>query len=125
MVQVLTNLIQNAIDAIRGTPDGRVSVEVRTVGERAKLTVRDNGPGFAPDARGRLFEPYFTTKAEGTGLGLAIVERIVVEHGGDISVDPNAQQGATLLVDLPVAGPALLPEPGLPPSSAAPGRPAN
>jgi two-component system nitrogen regulation sensor histidine kinase NtrY len=121
MVQVLTNLIQNAIDAIRGTPDGRVNVEVHTAGERARLTVRDNGPGFAPEARGRLFEPYFTTKAEGTGLGLAIVERIVVEHGGDISVNPNAERGATLLVDLPVAGPALLPDSGHPPSSASPG----
>lgn len=117
MVQVLTNLIQNAIDAVRGTPDGRVTVEVGTAGTRARLTVRDNGPGFAPEARGRLFEPYFTTKSEGTGLGLAIVERIVVEHGGDISVEPSTDHGATVRVELPVAGPALTAEPAGPPSS--------
>lgn len=117
LVQVLTNLIQNAIDAVRGTPDGRVTVEVRTAGERARLTVRDNGPGFAPEARGRLFEPYFTTKTEGTGLGLAIVERIVVEHGGDISVEPSTDRGANVFVELPVGGPTPAAEPAVPPSS--------
>jgi nitrogen fixation/metabolism regulation signal transduction histidine kinase len=79
--------------------------------------VSDNGPGFAPEVASRLFEPYLTTKAEGTGLGLAIVERIVVEHGGDIALDRSALRGATLVVSLPLEGPTLLPDSGVPPSS--------
>ena len=51
--------------------------------------MRDNGPGFSPEVREHLFEPYLTTKADGTGLGLAIVQRIVVEHGGEIGSPTN------------------------------------
>jgi nitrogen fixation/metabolism regulation signal transduction histidine kinase len=121
MVQVLTNLVQNALDAVRGVPEPRVTVELARHGDRARLTVRDNGPGFPPELRSRLFEPYLTTKPEGTGLGLAIVERIVVEHGGDLAAEHPPEGGAVLVVELPLAGPALLPDPG-PPSS---DRPAN
>jgi signal transduction histidine kinase len=116
MVQVLTNLVQNALDAVRGVPEPRVTVELVRVGERARLSVRDNGPGFPLELRKRLFEPYLTTKPEGTGLGLAIVERIVVEHGGDLSAEHPGQGGAVLVVELPLSGPTLLPDPG-PPSS--------
>jgi signal transduction histidine kinase len=75
------------------------------------LSVSDNGPGVAPEMRGRLFEPYATTKAEGTGLGLSIVERIVVEHGGEIAFDDAPGGGALFVVKLPLSGPTLLPEP--------------
>ncbi|HEV8551452.1 MAG TPA: ATP-binding protein [Polyangiaceae bacterium] len=115
LVQVLTNLVQNALDAVKAKNGGRVSVEVRRDDERARLVVRDNGPGFSPEVAARLFEPYLTTKEHGTGLGLAIVERIVVEHGGDIALERPPGGGAALVVRLPLEGPTLLPE------SAAPG----
>ena len=117
MVQVLTNLVQNALDAVKTTPDGRVCVDVKRDGDRARLTVSDNGPGFDPEVAARLFEPYLTTKAEGTGLGLAIVERIVVEHGGDIGLERAVSRGATLAISLPLEGPTLLPDAVSPPSS--------
>jgi len=117
MVQVLTNLVQNALDAVKTTPDGRVRVDVKRDGDRARLTVSDNGPGFDPEVAARLFEPYLTTKAEGTGLGLAIVERIVVEHGGDIGLERAVSRGATLAISLPLEGPTLLPDAVSPPSS--------
>jgi signal transduction histidine kinase len=117
MVQVLTNLVQNALDAVKETPAPRVTVDVTRTTERARLAVSDNGPGFAPEVAARLFEPYLTTKAEGTGLGLAIVERIVVEHGGDIALERSAARGATLVISLPLEGPTLLPDSGVPPSS--------
>ena len=66
---------------------------------------------FATDAIS--IEPYATTKAEGTGLGLAIVERIVVEHGGEITFEDAPTQGAggaVFVVKLPLSGPTLLPE---------------
>jgi len=115
MTQVLTNLIQNALDAVQNRPDAKVTVELRTIGDRATLTVSDNGPGLSPEVAAHLFEPYVTTKPEGTGLGLAIVERIVVEHAGTIVVESRDGGGASFVVDLPLAGPTLLPEP--PPSS--------
>jgi signal transduction histidine kinase len=117
MVQILTNLVQNALDAVRGRPDPRVVVELGVTGERVRLAVRDNGPGFNAEVAQRLFEPYLTTKPEGTGLGLAIVERIVVEHGGDIVLERAPEGGAALVVSLPRVGPTLLPDSGAPPSS--------
>lgn len=117
MVQILTNLVQNALDAVRGRPEPRVVVDLGVTPDRVRMSVRDSGPGFNPEVAQRLFEPYLTTKAEGTGLGLAIVERIVVEHGGDITLERAPEGGASLVVSLPVVGPTLLPDSGAPPSS--------
>ncbi|MCC6900446.1 MAG: GHKL domain-containing protein [Polyangiaceae bacterium] len=111
MVQVLTNLIQNAIDAARAAAEPQVLVSLSAHGaDRVRLTVRDNGPGVPAELRERLFEPYVTTKPEGTGLGLAIVHRIVVEHGGEITHADAAGGGAEFTVILPIAGPTLLAE---------------
>lgn len=111
MVQVLTNLIQNAIDAARASAEPQVLVSLSAHGaDRVRLTVRDNGPGVPAELRERLFEPYVTTKPEGTGLGLAIVHRIVVEHGGEITHADAAGGGAEFTVILPIAGPTLLAE---------------
>lgn len=88
--QVLLNLIQNALDAVTGQPDGRRVVEVTTAadGDSVKLTVRDSGPGGFDPAR--LFEPFYTTKAGGLGLGLAISRGIVEAHGGRLWATPTA-----------------------------------
>jgi signal transduction histidine kinase len=110
LVQVLTNLLQNAVEAVAGRSDPRVWVELRAEGDRIALRVRDNGMGVSPSIRERLFEPYATNKPEGTGLGLAIVERIVIEHGGEIRYDDAPGGGALFTVTLPFAGPSLLPE---------------
>jgi len=111
VVQIVTNLVQNAQQALADRPQGRVEVRLSREQDKLVLSVSDNGPGIAPEMRGRLFEPYATTKAEGTGLGLAIVERIVVEHGGEIAVGDAAGGGAKFVVKLPLSGPTLLPEP--------------
>lgn len=116
VVQVLTNLIQNALDAVRSVPAPRVTVSVERRDDRAVFRVRDNGPGVSEAVKQRLFEPYLTTKPEGTGLGLAIVQRIVVEHGGDIELVSPPEGGAEFVVSLPVSGPPMLPE-AAPPSS--------
>jgi len=112
LVQVVTNLLQNAQQALAERPNGRVKVRLSRERDKLVLSVTDNGPGIAAEMRGRLFEPYATTKAEGTGLGLAIVERIVVEHGGEITAgDAPGSSGASFVVKLPLSGPTLLPEP--------------
>ncbi len=114
--RVVVNLVRNAVQAIRearehsltplpGTTDipvlGHVVVTAEAEGPGAVITVDDDGPGIPEDAIARVFDPYFTTKADGTGLGLAIVKKIVVEHGGSIDVGASPLGGARFLVHLP------------------------
>ena len=84
--QVLHNLVQNAQDACANVaqPQVGVSLRVGAQGRRVHLSVRDNGPGFAPQLLARAFEPYVTTKPKGTGLGLAVVKKIADEHHADV-----------------------------------------
>jgi two-component system nitrogen regulation sensor histidine kinase NtrY len=106
IVQVLTNLVQNAIDAVATLPDGAVTVTVSPVAPaHVSVVVTDNGPGVAAEMVPRLFEPYATTKAHGTGLGLAIAQRIAIEHDGELSYVPSAR-GATFRLLLSRRGPA-------------------
>jgi signal transduction histidine kinase len=67
--------------------------------------VKDAGPGIAPEALPRIFEPLFTTKSRGVGLGLAICKSFVERNGGVISVESEPGKGATFIVTLPVAEP--------------------
>ncbi|MEO7854440.1 MAG: ATP-binding protein [Rubrivivax sp.] len=96
--QVTHNLVQNALDAVDGRPDGRVRVATSAArdergGLRAvRLTVIDNGPGFDDNVLKRAFEPYVTTKSKGTGLGLAVVKKIADEHRATVRI-ANLHQG--------------------------------
>ena len=85
--QVIHNLVQNAQDAT-GEGTGGVCIKTRlgSTGLRVRLTVTDDGPGFAEHILKRAFEPYVTTKVRGTGLGLAVVKKIVDEHGARIEL---------------------------------------
>jgi two-component system nitrogen regulation sensor histidine kinase NtrY len=67
-----------------------------------KLVVADNGAGIPERDKGRIFEPYFSTKRGGTGLGLAIVNSIVADHQGSIRVEDNLPQGSKFIVELPM-----------------------
>jgi nitrogen fixation/metabolism regulation signal transduction histidine kinase len=113
LVQVLTNLVQNGIEAAAAVrEDPRVDVSIRPRSEReVEIVVRDNGPGIAAEVEQRLFEPYVSTKPEGTGLGLAIVQTILHEHGGEIrnaALGDGQGSGAVFEVVLVVDGPPLL-----------------
>jgi nitrogen fixation/metabolism regulation signal transduction histidine kinase len=113
IIQVLTNLIQNGLDAAAAVrPDPRVMVTMGLLtGELVRIVVRDNGPGVPEEFLPRLFQPYATTKEKGTGLGLAIVQRIVFEHGGEIVYRKAQKAGAVFEITLPVKGPPLLERP--------------
>ena len=84
--QVLLNLLQNAIEALAPTGDGRVSVRARREPRHMWIEVEDDGPGIGA-AQPTIFDAFFSTKPTGTGLGLAIAHRIVTDHGGNIDVD--------------------------------------
>jgi len=103
--RALDNLARNAVQAVAASgPEGggRVVVAARAEGGTAVLEVRDDGPGIEPEERGRVFDPYFTTKDDGTGLGLAIVKKVVLEHGGSIDCGAAPEGGAAFRIRLPV-----------------------
>ncbi|MDB4937716.1 MAG: Nitrogen regulation protein NtrY [Labilithrix sp.] len=114
VIQILTNLVQNALDAVKEVPGGAVTVSTDTDGHYVTFSVADNGPGIAPEIAARLFEPYATTKASGTGLGLAIAQRIALEHNGELSYVGRSANGTGAVFRL------LLPIEGPPPMSEAP-----
>jgi nitrogen fixation/metabolism regulation signal transduction histidine kinase len=93
--QILHNLVQNAQDAMGGQGGGRVLLRTRRSdsGRWARLSVIDQGPGFAEHILKRAFEPYVTTKAKGTGLGLAVVKKIMDEHGGRVDLGNRVEGG--------------------------------
>ena len=85
--QVWTNVIHNAIQAMKGV--GRLTIETLATEEGVAVRITDTGPGIPDTIRGRIFDPFFTTKdqGEGTGLGLGIAQQIVQRHRGQITVD--------------------------------------
>ena len=90
----------------RATAAARHEVETRTRLDRTSgvvtLEVCDNGPGIDPALKSRIFEPYFSTKAQGTGLGLAIVSTIVSDHHGFVRVRDNEPRGSRFILEFPV-----------------------
>lgn len=101
--QVILNLVRNAIDAMSGRPADKRRLGLRTTtdGETVVLLVRDSGPGVSEDGRKRLFDPFYTTKANGMGLGLAICRTIIEEHGGSLRLAETSSHGSLFEAVLP------------------------
>lgn len=108
ITQVLVNLLINASDAM-GAIDGTITVSSWPVPveNAVAFSIRDTGPGIAPDDLDRVFEPFFTTKmvGEGTGLGLSISNEIVQQYHGRITADNHSEGGAIFTVVLPCRPP--------------------
>ncbi len=107
LTQVLLNLFLNAGAALLAArrEGGAIVARVKADGRRVRVEIEDDGPGIAPEVRGRLFEPFVTTKptGEGTGLGLAVCRGLVESAGGSISVDASYEAGARFVIELPAA----------------------
>jgi PAS domain S-box-containing protein len=109
--QAFGNLIRNAVEAMPG--GGNLTISI--IGHRSSVNglpadhewvevrVTDTGVGVSEEARGKIFTPFFTSKAKGTGLGLALVQKTVVSHGGQIEVESSPGLGATFLIRFPAA----------------------
>ena len=96
--QVIQNLVRNALEAVGS--GGRVTVSVGVESNALHVRVTDNGKGIPEEARGRIYEPFFSTKEVGTGMGLSIVHNFVALHGGKIAIDTGAQ-GTRIDVAIP------------------------
>ena len=100
--QIWGNLLENALDAV--TDGGSVEMCAKREGNQVVVRIRDNGPGIPPEVKGRIFDPFFSTKplGRGTGLGLDIVRRLVRHNDG--SIDFESRPGQTdFRVRLPIA----------------------
>jgi signal transduction histidine kinase len=126
LLQVLLNLLMNALQALAQGGEIRVSVRLARkplaprsrLGRRAtdrlehrgdsppvdvvEIRVQDNGPGIPAAEQTRVFDPFYTTRSQGTGLGLSICQSIIREHGGTITLDSVVGQGTAVIIDLPV-----------------------
>ncbi len=102
--QVLTNILKNSAEAIEGReakpgqalPPGEITLSLRDDDATVRIIVDDNGKGLPKEDRGRLTEPYMTTRSKGTGLGLAIVKKIMEDHGGYLALDDREGGGARI-----------------------------
>src|SRR5262249_19865702 len=102
--QVILNLIVNAVQAMSGPGSDRRELRISTEGvgaEGVRTSVRDNGPGLVPESLPRLFEPFYTTKADGMGMGLAICRSIVEAHGGRLWATACEPRGALFQFTIP------------------------
>lgn len=105
--QILHNLLANALQALAQVPpaERRLEIAARAEGRRAVITVRDSGPGIAPEVLPRLFEPFVTTRAgaDGLGLGLSLCETLATGMGGALGGGNAAPRGAQFRLELPLA----------------------
>jgi len=101
MQQVFINLLKNSIQAMPG--GGNVIIAVNTTEDKTvEIMISDTGPGFPPEVLPKIFQPYFTTKADGSGLGLALAYKTVTDYGGRISAFNSPAAGAVIKITLPV-----------------------
>jgi two-component system sensor histidine kinase HydH len=98
----LLNLMLNGLQAM--PHGGTLTLEAKTSNSNFLIAVTDTGTGIAPENLLRIFEPYFTTKAQGTGLGLAISRRIIEAHGGTITATNESGGGCRFEISLPLNG---------------------
>ncbi len=98
--QALYNLLKNAFQSLPAS-GGLIEISTRVTDYDVILTIHDHGSGIPPEMMGSLFEPFHSTKVSGSGLGLLIVRRIIREHGGEIEIDSQTDEGTTVRLFFP------------------------
>lgn len=103
LLQVLLNLIKNAIDSIEAMPFPKLKINVESNLNRVSIYVSDSGPGVSAENESKIFSPFFTTKpvGSGTGIGLSISIKIVTDHGGKLRLD-RSRGNSCFVIELPL-----------------------
>ena len=101
--QVILNLITNAAEAMKNV-DGAKQIKVTSSVENNRILVRtsDSGPGVPLNLRGKVFDPFYTTKTESTGIGLSLCHRIITDHDGSLTVSESKWGGAKFTIEMPI-----------------------
>ena len=102
MKRVMINLIKNSLAAIGKEGEIKIQTSYDSKLQMVRLEVSDDGSGIPDEDKGKLFEPYYSTKKSGTGLGLTIINAIIADHNGYIRVRDNKPKGTTFLIELPI-----------------------
>ena len=95
------NLVKNAVQAIGSKPDGKISVDLKTIDKWFIISIKDNGKGIKEEDKSQIFLPNFTTKTGGSGVGLSLTYNIVQVAGGTISFESEENVGTTFRIELP------------------------
>ena len=101
LVGALLNLVSNAVQAVE--EGACISIKVITTDTAVTLRISDKGPGFGPEVKRALQQPFFSSKPQGTGLGLAVVRSVVEAHHGSFDIDSEPGKGAWANIELPRA----------------------
>ncbi len=109
MQQVFANLLINALEAVNGRGEIRVSTRFDEAKRVITVDIADTGCGISREQVGRIFEPFFSTKPKGTGLGLAVTYGFLMNHQGDIQVESEPGQGTRFIITIPVSTPEFEP----------------
>ncbi|MFB6318429.1 PAS domain-containing sensor histidine kinase [Saccharicrinis sp. FJH54] len=101
MVQVVINLVKNAIEALSSVPDPEIEISCNNTSGSTEIIVSDNGPGIPSEILDEIFIPFFTTKENGSGIGLSLSRQIMRLHGGTLKVNSTPETGTTFTMVIP------------------------
>ena len=101
IVQVLINIVKNAVEACDANPIVMVAAKVDYPSHKFIISVSDNGNGISAEAKERIFIPFYTTKPDGSGIGLSLSRQMVIMHGGSLYLDSSEVSGSKFIVSLP------------------------
>ena len=101
--EVILNLVTNATEAMKNM-DGVKIIKVTSSMEKNSVLMRvsDSGPGVTPNLKGKIFDPFYTTKNGSTGIGLSLCHRIITDHGGSLEVSTSKLGGAEFVIEIPI-----------------------
>jgi nitrogen fixation/metabolism regulation signal transduction histidine kinase len=101
-IQVMNNLLKNAIQATQNRENGKITVRLELNEKNVKIEVQDNGVGISDELKERIFVPHFTTKSTGSGIGLSVVKQIIEFHQASIKFESIVNIGTTFRIELPI-----------------------
>jgi len=102
LIDIMNNLIENAMNSIENQPFGKVEIEAVSENDCVNITIKDNGKGISPERLKNLGEPYFANHEKGIGLGWMICKKLIEIHKGHLRIQSKLNEGTTVMITLPI-----------------------